>query len=88
MNSTHFLSKSQFLRGLQCHKYLWLYKYRPELRTPPDEALDALFEAGNEIGVLAHELFPGGALIEFEGSSFDEKAKKTRELKDTVGVQL
>ena len=80
MNSTHFLSKSQFLRGLQCHKYLWLYKYRPELRTPPDEALDALFEAGNEIGVLAHELFPGGVLIEFEGSSFYEKAKKTGEL--------
>jgi len=30
------LSKSQYLRGLQCHKSLWLYKHRPELRAKPD----------------------------------------------------
>lgn len=71
------LSKSQFIRGLQCHKSLWLYKYRPELRTPPDEGQEALFEAGKDIGVLAHGLFPDGVLIEFEGSFFDDKVRKT-----------
>lgn len=80
MNKHIFLSKSQFIRGLQCHKSLWLYKYNPELRTPPDEGQEALFEAGKDIGALAHGLFPGGVLVEFEGSSFDEKLKKTQEL--------
>lgn len=80
MNKHIFLSKSQFIRGLQCHKSLWLYKYNPELRTPPDEGQEALFEAGKDIGALAHGLFPGGVLVEFEGSSFDEKVRKTMAL--------
>jgi len=76
------LSKSQFLRGLQCHKSLWLYKYRPELRAEPDESLQAIFAAGTEVGILAQGLFPGGERIEYEGSSFGEKIRKTKELID------
>ena len=42
-NNTFFntmrLSKTQFIRGLQCPKSLWLYKYKPSLRTKPDESL-------------------------------------------------
>ncbi len=34
------LSKSQFIKGLQCHKALWLYKNKREFQTPPDEATD------------------------------------------------
>jgi len=49
----HFLSKSQFLRGLQCCKSLWLYRNRPELRTPPDEAQQAIFETGTNVGIRA-----------------------------------
>lgn len=74
------LSKSQFIRGLQCHKSLWLYKNNPDLRGQPDASLQAIFDQGTNVGVLAQKLFPGGTEIEFEGTSFDEKIAKTKEL--------
>lgn len=76
----HLLSKSQFLRGLQCRKSLWLYRNRPELRTPPDEAQQTVFERGNEVGLLARNMFPGGEAVAFEGSTFEEKLARTQEL--------
>ena len=57
------LSKSQYLRGLQCHKNLWLYRHRPELATPPSPSLQAIFDQGHEVGELAWKRFPGGVLI-------------------------
>ena len=60
-----YLSKSQFTRGLQCHKSLWLLKNRPELRAEADSALQARFDAGTEIGILAQQLFPGGTALEY-----------------------
>lgn len=77
MASSH-LSKSQFIRGIQCHKSLWLYKHRPELREEPDAAKQALFDAGTEAGVLARQLFPNGKKIEYENSSFGQKISQTR----------
>jgi|FLOH01.1.fsa_nt_gi hypothetical protein len=74
------LSKSQFIRGLQCHKSLWLYKNQPELRTQADQSKQALYDSGTDVGVLAQGLFPGGEVIQFEGSTFDEKINKTKEL--------
>jgi len=59
----HLLSKSQFLRGLQCRKSLWLYRNKPELRTPPDEALQAIFETGTNVGIRAQKLFPGRTVL-------------------------
>lgn len=78
MNRT--LSKSQFLRGLQCHKSLWLHRYKPELRAEPDESQQAAFDVGKVVGILARELFPGGTAVEFEGTSLEEKIRLTREL--------
>jgi hypothetical protein len=54
------LSKTSFLRGQQCAKALFLYKYYPHLRDPmPPERL-AVLRRGNEVGELARKLFPGG----------------------------
>lgn len=78
MKST--LSKSQFIKGLQCHKNLWLYKYKPELRTPPDAFQQAIFDMGTEIGLCARGLFPGGEEIKYEGSSFEQKIRLTQDL--------
>lgn len=75
-----FLSKSQFIRGLQCHKSLWLYKHSPELRAEPDESTQAVFDSGTEVGLLGRELFPGGELIKFEGSNLGEKVERTKAL--------
>ena len=74
------LSKSQYIRGLQCHKSLWLYKNKRELRTEPDAATESLFNTGNTVGEYAKQLFPGGVEIEFTPDDFDGMVKKTAEL--------
>jgi len=78
-----YLSKSQFIRGLQCHKSLWLYKNRRDLISEPDPARQALYDVGTEVGLLARQLFPGGEEIKFEGTSFDEKIARTNNLIDS-----
>lgn len=56
----HTLSKSSFIRGLQCHKSLYLYKNRYFLRDKLSPEQLAKFRRGTEVGVLARQLFPGG----------------------------
>lgn len=80
MTMKPFLSKSQFLRGLQCRKSLWLHKHNPELAPPPDESQKALFETGTQVGILAQNLFPGGDTIAFEGCTFEGKVRRTQDL--------
>jgi len=75
----HKLSKSRYTRGICCHKSLWLLTHRPELRSEPDAATQARFNTGHAVGELAWRLFPGGTLIPFEGVSFDEQIRLTRE---------
>jgi hypothetical protein len=72
------LSKSQYLRGLQCHKNLWLYRHRPELATPPSPSLQAIFDQGHEVGELAWKRFPGGVLIKEDHEHPQEAVESTR----------
>jgi hypothetical protein len=72
------LSKTQFTRGLQCHKSLWLYRHQPELRSEPDAATQARFDAGREVGIVAQQLFPGGTLIAFDRREFRKKIDATK----------
>lgn len=74
------LSKSQYVRGLQCQKSLWLYKYKPQLRDEPDSQAESLFETGYQVGDLAKELFPNGVEIEFNSDDFNGMIEKTKEL--------
>lgn len=74
------LSKSQFVRGLQCHKSLWLYRNKQELRAQPDEAGQAVFDAGTDVGLLARGLFPGGTEIIFRRDAIDRQIMETSEL--------
>ena len=55
------LSKSTFIRGLQCEKSLYLYKHHYRLKDPTPSSLQVVFDQGNNIGILAQELFPNGA---------------------------
>lgn len=79
------LSKSQFIRGLQCHKSLWLYRNRPELRKVSD-AQEATFASGTEVGRFAQELFPGGIEIPYGEMPLSEQIAKTREAMKTHKV--
>jgi len=72
------LSKSQYIRGLQCHKSLWLYKHRPELREQPDAQTEARFATGHQVGDLAKELFPGGVEVAFDPGDFPGMIARTR----------
>jgi hypothetical protein len=81
------LSKSQYIRGLQCHKALWLYRHRRDLMTEPDANRLAMFASGHEVGELAKSLFPGGTEIEFDHKRFDAMAEQTACLIDS-GVDV
>ncbi len=75
------LSKSSFLRGIQCEKSLYLYRHHPELRDEITEAQQAIFKRGTDIGLLAQQLFPGGADASPEDySRFFESIKTTQKL--------
>lgn len=72
------LSKSQYMRGLQCHKSLWLYRHRRDLipETPP--SLQRIFDQGHRIGELAWKRFPGGRLIAEDHLHIPEAVEATR----------
>jgi hypothetical protein len=57
------ISKSQFIRGLQCPLSLWFYRNRKELipEVPPEK--QRIFDMGHEVGLLAQETFPNGVEI-------------------------
>jgi hypothetical protein len=74
------LSKSQYLRGLQCEKSLWLLKNKPGLRSEPTPETQALFNIGDLVGDYAKKLFPGGSEITFNPSDFNGMIRKTRTL--------
>ena len=81
------LSKSQYIRGLQCHKALWLYRHRRDLMAEPDANRLAVFATGHEVGELAKSLFPGGTEIEFDHRHFDAMAEQTAHLINS-GVEV
>ncbi len=56
----HTLSKSTFVRGLNCEKSLYLYKHHYKLRDVTSAAQEAIFTQGTNVGELATQLFPGG----------------------------
>jgi len=74
---THSLSKSRYMKGLQCHKALWLLTHKPELREE-SEAANQAFAQGHKVGELAQEIFPGGDLISFDDLTFDEQLQRTQ----------
>ena len=58
--SSYSLSKSSFIKGLQCDKYLYLHKNNYKLKDPLKHSTQAVFDQGNQIGLLARSLFPNG----------------------------
>ena len=71
------LSKSLFLNGLQCHKYLYLNKHHPDLKDEIPASRETLFQSGKEVGFLAQKLFPGGVEIPHEDLTYSEQIKRT-----------
>ncbi len=59
-NTIRMISKSSFIRGMQCPKSLWLHFYLPEERDEISESQQQIFDNGHNVGLLAQQLFPGG----------------------------
>ena len=78
----HLLSKSSFIKGIQCEKQLFLYKYHYDWMDKVSESLQAVFKRGTDIGVLAQELFPGGVIATDDPKKSDAAVNKTRKLID------
>lgn len=81
---TFTLSKSRYIRGLQCHKSLWLRTHKPDLLEESKATL-ASFRQGDKVGELARDIFPGGVLIPFS-VSFDEQISLTLKALKTAKV--
>jgi predicted RecB family nuclease len=69
------ISKSKFVAGAQCLKRLYLQVHQPELAAEPDASGYGIMEQGNDVGRLAHQLFPGG--VKVDGSAGLEQAIRT-----------
>ena len=50
------ISKSAFMRGMQCPKMLWLDRHKPSLKIIPEE-IQARLDAGNDFGDRAMGMF-------------------------------
>jgi hypothetical protein len=78
-NDPVYLSKTLFLKGLQCHKALYLSKFHSEFRDELSESQEAIFQSGIGVGILAQGLFPGGRVIPYEGLSKESQLQLTEE---------
>jgi len=72
------LSKSKYLNGLQCPKYLWLLFNDKDKVSEPDSSTQHVFDEGHRIGELAKRLFPDG--IDIPSDDFKGNLIKTQEL--------
>jgi len=71
------LTKSKFMTGLQCPKFLWIQVNDPGRIPELDEATIRRFDEGTLIGEVATKAFPGG--VDLAGLDFMENIKKTKE---------
>jgi hypothetical protein len=76
----HTLSKSTFLKGLQCHKAFYLNRYWPDLRDTISAAQEAIFQRGHDVGKLARDMFPGGEDSSPLERDYTGAVKRTSEL--------
>ena len=72
------LSKSKYLAGLQCPKYLWIQSHEPERIPEADAITQYIFDQGHLVGEYAKRLFPGG--IDIPHDDFMENIAATKKL--------
>lgn len=73
------LSKSKYLKGLKCHKALWLNKYKKE-EVFYSNSTQLVFQQGNTAGDLAQQYFPDGKLALVDQFANSKAIAKTQEL--------
>jgi hypothetical protein len=80
-DNKHLLSKTSFLKAVQCSKAFFLYKNHYELKDPLPKEKQAVFKRGHQVGTLAQSLFPGGIDVSpSHVSKFSDSVNRTKEL--------
>ena len=78
MSRNKLLTKSNYLVGLQCPKYLWI-KVNEKGKIPaPDRATLHRFDEGYSVNELAKKIFPAGTDIPID--DFTDNIRQTKEL--------
>jgi len=72
------LSKTKYLNGRQCLRYLWVLFNDPDRVPAPDANTQYIFDQGHVVGELAKKLFPDG--IDVPQGSFMGNINQTKEL--------
>jgi len=79
--ASHLLSKSSFIKGLQCEKHLYLYKYHYKEMDELSEMQKSIFKRGTNVGELAQQLFPGGEVAaQGDPPNYEKALLRTQEL--------
>lgn len=73
------ISKSQYIKGMQCLKALWLYRHRSDLAPEVSERQQNIFDTGHEIGRYAQQYFKGGIEIREEYYEIDKAIQSTEQ---------
>ena len=85
----HILSKSTYIKGLQCEKALYMTKKHPYLRDKLSIEQRAKFQRGTDVGILAQQYFPGGVNMSPNSpSQFPKKVKETMENLGNPAVEV
>src|ERR1035437_473412 len=87
MAEKHLISKSSFIKGIQCDKQLYLYKYHYNLMDEISESQQVIFDRGHDVGDLAQQLFPGGNKATEDPRKPAQAIERTTELIE-VGVRV
>ena len=78
MNKT--LSKTSYLQGLKCSKFMWLNKHMKTVMDPISTGDIARIETGKDIGKLARQLFQNGVLVPDSIFDVEERVTYTSDL--------
>ncbi len=85
----HILSKSTYIKGMQCPKALYMQKKHPYLRDRLSIEQRAIFRRGTDVGILAHDCYPGGLdMSPASASQFPKKAAETMENMNNPSVNV
>jgi len=77
-NKKKIITKSKYMIGLKCVKYIWIVYNTPEAIPKPIEFTEYLLEYGHRIEELAKRLYPNG--IDMPTDSFMGNINKTKDM--------
>ena len=81
------LTKTSYLNGLNCEKFLWIDSFAQNKISPPGAFAQNLMDDGNEVGELVQDLYPGGTKVSKSIIDRDERISFTNHLIEN-GVKI